>query len=310
MPQPNVVKLPPLEWLRVFEAAARLGNFTAAAAELNLTQATVSQRIKLLEEHLGTILFERLPRGVALTLAAEAFVPHVQSSLSALSRAATDVFGSDRRRIAIAAPGSALLLWIIPRLDRIMWNLPNTTIKFVTVYRDPDYDTAVADFDVRFGYGVWPGRGSKPLFPEVLSPVMSPELARQWPDWREAPVISLAGPRNGWHEWAVETGSEPPGAADILFDSFLQVREAALRGQGVMLGSLALLDGDLRAGRLIRVDGPALTMRQNHWLTWAVDDLPQRQIDAFCNALTAADADQVFQDIRRDPAMPIPAMAR
>jgi len=281
------VNLPPLEHLRVFEAAARLGNFTAAALELNLTQATVSQRIKILEEHLGTQLFERQPRGVTLTLAAEAFVPHVRSSFSALSRAAIDVFGSDRRRVAIAAPGSAILLWIIPRLDLVNRNFPNTTIRFVTVYRDADYETALADFDVRFGYGGWPGRVCKQLFPETLAPVASPELARYWPNWREAPFISLAGPRKGWHEWAVETGSEPPSGTEIKFDSFLQVRDAALRGLGVMLGSLALLEDDLRAGRLLRLNGPALSMRQAHWLTWAANDLSQRQIAAFCSALMA-----------------------
>ena len=164
MPALDSSKLPPLEWLRVFEAAARLGNFTAAATELSLTQAAVSQRIRLLEARLGTKLFERLPRGVTLTLAGEAYVPHVHASLSALARATTDVFGTDRRRITIAAAGSAILLWIIPRLARLRESAPRTTIKFVTVYREPDYVTAQADFDVRFGHGVWPGRECRELF--------------------------------------------------------------------------------------------------------------------------------------------------
>ncbi|RFC67299.1 MULTISPECIES: LysR family transcriptional regulator [Mesorhizobium] len=279
-------KLPPLEWLRVFEAAARLANFTAAAAELNLTQAAVSQRIRLLESQLGTKLFERLPRGVTLTLAGEAYLPHVQASLSALARATTDVFGADRRRITIAAAGSAILLWIVPRLERLRRSVPRTTIKFVTVYREPDYVTAHADFDVRFGDGVWSGRESRLLFPEILAPVAAPSLLAEWPDWREAPAIGLAGPRQGWLEWSMETGKLPPRASEIRFDSFLQVREAALRGQGIMLGSLGLLEDDFATGRLVRLDEPSITMRSGNWLTWAEHDLPHRLVNVVFDALS------------------------
>jgi LysR family glycine cleavage system transcriptional activator len=283
----DTTRLPPLEWLRAFDAAARLDNFTAAATELKITQAAVSQRIRLLETQLGTKLFERLPRGVTLTLAGEAYAPHVQASLTALARATTDVFGADRRRITIAAAGSAMLLWIVPRLEHLRKSVPRTAIKFVTVYREPDYVTAQADFDVRFGYGGWPGRGSRLLFPETLAPVAAPGLLKDWPDWRAAPAISLAGPRHGWLEWSVETGNIPPRASEIRFDSFLQVRDAALRRQGVILGSLALLERDLAEGSLVRLDGPAVTMRQGNWLTWSEHDLPQRLVDAVCGALSA-----------------------
>lgn len=285
MARHSPIGLPPLEWLRVFEAAARLCNFTAAAGELNLTQAAVSQRIRLLEAHLGMQLFERLPRGVTLTLAGEAYAPHVRASLAALTRATGDVFGADRRTITIATPGSALLLWVLPRLDRLRKSVPRASIKFVTVYREPDYATALADFDIRFGDGSWPGRGSKLLFAEILAPVGAPSLLKEWPDWREAPMIGLAGPRQGWIEWSVATGNVPPGSPEIRFDSFLQVRDAALRGHGVMLGSLALLSEDLAEGRLVRLPALASTMMHGHWLTWAENDLPHRLVDAVSGSL-------------------------
>ena len=82
----DIDPLPPLEWLRVFEAAGRLSNFTAAANELGLTQAAVSQRMRNLEEHLKTHLFLRLARGVELTAEGEAYLPHVQSALAAMRR--------------------------------------------------------------------------------------------------------------------------------------------------------------------------------------------------------------------------------
>lgn len=282
----DTTRLPPLEWLRAFDAAARLDNFTAAATELKITPGCRQPASGCLRRNWGRNSSNGCPAGSRL-LAGEAYAPHVQASLTALARATTDVFGADRRRITIAAAGSAMLLWIVPRLEHLRKSVPRTAIKFVTVYREPDYVTAQADFDVRFGYGGWPGRGSRLLFPETLAPVAAPGLLKDWPDWRAAPAISLAGPRHGWLEWSVETGNIPPRASEIRFDSFLQVRDAALRRQGVILGSLALLERDLAEGSLVRLDGPAVTMRQGNWLTWSEHDLPQRLVDAVCGALSA-----------------------
>ena len=102
--------LPPLEWLRVFEAAGRLGNFTAAAAELGVTQATVSQRIGHLEARLDTHLFVRLARSVELTADGEAYLPHIKNALDAVRRGTADLFGTPRTRITIAASASVAAL--------------------------------------------------------------------------------------------------------------------------------------------------------------------------------------------------------
>src|SRR5689334_17435096 len=109
--------LPPLDWLRVFEACARRENFTAAGADLGITQATVSQQIRLLEERLGVRLFVRLRRGVALTTEGAAYLPHVQSALLSLSRSTAELFGGrGQRAIALRSPISFAALWLAPRL--------------------------------------------------------------------------------------------------------------------------------------------------------------------------------------------------
>ena len=173
---PPSAPLPPLEWLRVFDAAARLGNFTAAAAALGLTQAAVSQRMRNLEAHLGVALFTRLPRGVELTTEGEAYAPHVRSALAALQRSTTDLFSAPRRRLSIAATASTIELWIAPRLPALLQRLPDLQVSLATVQRVADYAAASADFEVRFGDGAWPDRQARKLYDEVLAPVVAPGL--------------------------------------------------------------------------------------------------------------------------------------
>ncbi len=111
--------LPPLEWIRVFEAAARLGSFTAAADELGITQAAVSQRIRKLEQRLGAQLFNRQARGVSLSTQGESWLPHVQGALAQLLNSTANLFEAPRRKVTIAASSSVIELWIVPRLGDV-----------------------------------------------------------------------------------------------------------------------------------------------------------------------------------------------
>ena len=111
-------KLPPLEWVRAFEAAARLGSFTAAAAETGLTQPAVSQRIGQLEKHLGAQLFIRQARTIALTVEGETWLPHVQAALRELSDSSDLLFSRGRQRLTISASQSVISMWLAPRLSR------------------------------------------------------------------------------------------------------------------------------------------------------------------------------------------------
>lgn len=261
--------LPPLEWLRVFEAAGRLGNFTAAAEEVGLTQAAVSQRVRNLEARLGTRLFARLPRGVELTLDGEAYLPHVQNALAALSRSTADLFGAPPRKIAVAAPLSVAALWIAPRLAPLAAAFPQLQVSVATVTRPADYSAAEADFEVRFGSGAWPDRKAVRLYDETLAPVAAPRLLPgPDSDWRQLPQIAVSGPRDGWAEWAAATGAAPPRPPFLRFDSFAPARVAALSGAGVLLASLALVAADLAEGRLVRLHEPEHRMDFGYWLAW------------------------------------------
>ncbi|MEQ8355423.1 MAG: LysR substrate-binding domain-containing protein [Kiloniellaceae bacterium] len=281
--------LPPLEWLRVFEAAARCGSFTAAANELGLTQAAVSQRMQNLELRLGVRLFLRKPRGIDLTADGEAYLPHVQSALTALLRSTADLFGAPRRRILIATPSSVAQLWIAPRLAVLTRDLPNLQIALSTVQRPSDYEATGADFEVRFGTGSWPGRRAARLFGEVLAPVAAPALCRDTtPDWRRLPQIAVAGPRDGWREWAAAAGVAPPRPPSLRFDTFVQALAAATAGAGVLLASLALIEPQIRFGTLRRLPEPETRMETAYWLVWPDSDAGYLERETIISALSDA----------------------
>lgn len=282
--------LPPLEWLRVFEAAARTGSFTAAASELGLTQAAISQRIRNLEARLDKPLFVRQPRGVELTTEGEAYAPHVRLALAALHRSTIDLFGTPRHKFSIAATPSTIELWIAPRLPKLLSQLPKLQISLTTIQRSTDYASASADLDVRFGDGVWADRHVRKLFDEVLAPVAAPALLEQGGgDWRRLPQIALSGPRDGWLDWAAAADAPPPKPPSLRFDTFAQALVAAISGAGVLLGSLELIAAEIRRGRLVRLPEPSTRMDNAHWITWPASAAAYNErklvVDMLCHPL-------------------------
>ena len=259
--------LPPLEWIRVFEAAARLGSFTAAAEELGLTQAAVSQRIRNLELRIGAHLFDRQARGVSLSTQGEAWQPHVNAALSQLAHSTSNLFAAPRRKVTVAASGSIIELWIAPRLPIIGRSLPHLQLSFETIQRTPDYSRTEADLEIRFGNGLWPATTTVPLYNEELAPVAAPRLlGGSAGDWRSLPHIATSGPRLGWRDWTDEMNDKPPPVPVLRFDTFVQALHAAEAGAGVLLGSLPLCQAAIDAGRLVRVEARSLRMDQGYWI--------------------------------------------
>ena len=262
--------LPPLEWLRVFEAAARHGSFTAAAAEIGLTQAAVSQRIGALEARLGVPLFHRLPRGVQLTADGEAYAPHVREAMINLRRSTADLFGAPRRRVTIAAPASVATLWIAPRLTDLASTRPDLDISLSSIHRMRDYDATDADYQVRFGTGDWPGFEAISVYREELVPACSPDLLKSTDggDWRGLPTLAVKGARDGWAEWAAVQGGGPLRSPRLRFDSFITALEAAISGAGVVLASRPLCRQAFDVGSIVPLTDTPHVMVAGTWLIW------------------------------------------
>ena len=269
MSQKPIPALPPLDWLRSFEASARLSNFTAAAAELGLTQAAVSQHIRLLEERLKTRLFSRLARGVALSPEGAAYLPHIQSAFATISSSTTELFEPRAlQTVSIRVPISFALLILVPALADLAQALPRIQLDLVTIHRPTDYDLPGSALDIRFGNGSFPGREADRLTAERLVPLASPTLAGA-ADWTALPLLLVAGAREMWAEWFAAAGLAGHPQRSHRFDSFVAAMEAASAGTGVLLGSRPLVDAALKARSLVPLSDFELSSSSGHFLTSA-----------------------------------------
>jgi LysR family transcriptional regulator of beta-lactamase len=261
--------MPPLDWLRSFEAAARLSNFTAAAAELGLTQAAVSQHIRFLEERLKTRLFSRLARGVALSPEGAAYLPHIQSAFATIGSSTTELFEPRAiQTVTVRVPISFALLVLVPSLPDLAKALPRIQLDVVTIHRPADYDQPGSVLDIRFGSGNFPGREADRLTVERLVPVASPTLVGNV-DWTSLPLLLVAGAREMWADWFAAAGMPGHPRRSYRFDSFVAAMEAAKAGAGVLLGSRPLIDAALASKALVALSGFELSSSSGHFLTRA-----------------------------------------
>ncbi|MEM7207558.1 MAG: LysR family transcriptional regulator [Pseudomonadota bacterium] len=282
--------LPPLDWLRTFEAAARHEKFSAAAQELNLTQAAVSQQIRKLEAWLGVALFNRLPRSVELTLQGDAYLPHVRQAIDILNRGTGDLFASKNvRQVTIAAPASYNGLWLAPRIGMIREMFPHIHPHIFSIHRNADYESIKADLEIRFGLGDrdW-GDGSL-LFKEVLSPVCSAGLQKSLRSdhWSDAQIFALTGLRSGWAEWCAQEGRGRHIDPNVRFDSLATALEAVGAGAGILLASVPLLTGKFLRGELVRLSEVELEMAEGYWLVKPRDRRVDPGVEALCEYLEA-----------------------
>lgn len=277
--------LPPLDWLKVFDAAGRHGSFTAAAEEFGATQAAVSQRIRNLESWLGRQLFIRSARGVSLTVDGESYLPLVHDSLRALEQGTENLFGHSIRELRIAAQPSHLEMLLLPRLTAFSESYPDLRLVTETVPKRQDFETADRALHIRYGRGVWEGRESVLLANEVLQPMTAPEHSE---GWRNLPAIELRGERPGWAEWARVTGEAEPEMGALSVDSMGHALRAARLGMGVVLGSRALASSLMQTGQLACAAAPELATIDGYWMTWPASLGKSKRQTEVLMALTAA----------------------
>lgn len=277
-------KLPHLEWIKVFEAAARLGSFTAAARETGLTQPAVSQRIARLEAHFGTRLFLREARTIRLTLEGEAWLPHVQSALTDMSNSAEMLFARSRQHLTLSASQSIITLWLMPRLARIV-AATGAAVSVQTLVLGGQNAAPDDMIQIRYGAGGWPHPYQMPLYRDVLSPVAVPALART--DWTAQPRIACSGPRPGWDAFADRHAIPRRPIPTLHFDTFEHALAAAKEGMGVALGSLPLCEAAVSAGDLVRLSDQTIENGETYWLLASKAALTARQWTALSEVLAA-----------------------
>lgn len=263
--------LPNMQWLRSFEAASRLGSFTAAGAELGLTQAAVSNHVSSLETQLGHQLLERTTRKVDLTASGRAYLPSVRKALQDLAAATDSLFG-DRSTgtVTIRAPISEAALIIAPALPAFQTRHKGLSIRLLSaIWADTMLETGV-DIEIRLGTGSWPGVRSEALGTETILPVCHPDLAkqlRQPEDLLAQPWINILGFDDHWPNFLEAARLRPPDQRrGITVDTSLAAVELAASGAGIalLLGKVARqLE---KSGRLTVPLNTPLTSTRTHFL--------------------------------------------
>ena len=286
--------LPPLTWLRAFEAAARTLSFTHAASELHITQAAVSKHVKSLEHHLRRPLFIRRPRGLELTKSGAAYLPKVQDAMERLAMGTREVFGQRRTSaLTVRCAVSFAVNWLTPRLPEYLDRHPGKTIRLLSSVWNDAFDAEDVDLDIQYGTGNWPGFNSHRLTWETITPLCAPDLphriALKTPyDLRNHRLLHVLGYQEGWGIWlkaADEYGVD--AGSGLHLDTSLTAFELAANGGGVALGRKSLAGHALLSGRLIAPFCLALPIDEAFYLLEPAGDNAHPDAGIFVDWLTS-----------------------
>ena len=252
-------RLPSLNGLRAFEAAARHLSFTLAASELNVTQTAISHQIRRLEEELGIRLFIRQNRALALTPEARDYLPGVRAAFNDL-RLATDrlLRKDDDKVLTVSTIASLAAKWLLPLLTDFQESHPGIDVRITTSTSLVDFQRDNVDAAIRYGRGQWPGVRADWLMADELFPVCSPSLLQgdkplRTPGDLKDHVLLHTNNSDDWRLWLTAAGlatgmSQQPG---ITFDMTFMTVQAAIDGMGVAMGRTSNVQDDIAKGRLV-----------------------------------------------------------
>ncbi len=248
-------KGPPLNALRAFEAAARLGSFAVAAEELCVTSGAVAQHIKSLEDWAGAQLFERRSQGVRLTAAGASVLPDFTDAFDRLGEATRKLKSkASPHRLSIAALPSVAQLWLSPRLPAIRQALPDVSISVTAMEQPPNPKRELFDFSLFYMEDGERGDGIV-LARDVIFPVAAPELAAQIrapEDLAGFACLEDVTWSGDWPVWLEAAGAQEVGISrGPAFSLYALAIEEARNGAGIAIGHEALIRADLETGRLV-----------------------------------------------------------
>ena len=272
-----IYRLPPLNALRVFEAAARHLSFKEAAVELHITQAAVSHQVKSLEEYLGVQLFRRTARGVQLTDAARACLPKLREGFDALASAVEMIRErGDEAQLVITAPPVFTARWLMPRLADFSKREPKIELRVfasskmvdagaldsTSLVGDLDLRTESSAVQIHLGAGQYPGHRADRLFGVSMAAVANPGLVKESGLKVPADLAShtllhddameIVAGGNAWRKWLEAAGVADRVDADRgpRFSSNILSLEAASQKLGIALALRPLVDADIASDRL------------------------------------------------------------
>jgi LysR family glycine cleavage system transcriptional activator len=265
----------PLNALRVFEAAARLGSFTRAGEELGMTQTAVSYQIKLIEENVGELLFLRRPRQITLTEVGQRLAPRVTEAFEMLQEAVLSARGDVDSALLISSTATFASQWLARNIGSFQLAHPNIAVRLTTSDKIIDLATEAADLAIRSGVGVWPGLDSHPLMRIEFTPMLSPALAEtiggihEPRDLLKLRIIDAADP--WWRLWFEAAGVSDPdleGRPTSRLGAQTFEARAAVAGQGVAILTPEFYTDDVALGRLYQPFELRCSDGHDYWLAY------------------------------------------
>ena len=265
-------RLPPLNALKAFEAAARSESFTRAAEELFVTQAAVSQQVKALEATLGLKLFNRERQRLSITESGREYLGVIRDALDRIAIGTNQLIQRQSSGVlTISTSPDFAAKWLVHRLGRFAQTHPEIDLRVSATMNHVDLAREQVDLAVRHGDGHWAGLDVVRLCSEQLFPVCSPKLVSgrnritRPPDILKFPLLRLEDGSN-WSRWLTAAGiSEPVPHGPVLNQASMLI-DAAVNGQGIALARTALAAGDLISGRLVRPIDVGLKMPNTYWI--------------------------------------------
>lgn len=274
------VRVPPLNALRAFEAAARHLSLVAAANELHVTPAAISHQIKGLEEYLQVSLFKRVKQRVILTEQGQLILPELQRAFALIEAAMVNLARTEAPNVlTVNATPAFAAKWLLPRIHLFRERHPEIDVRLDATPDVDDLDRAQIDVAIRFGSGDYPGlesRALRPGVPEKIFPVCSPALLAGAHPLRHPPdlqyhtllhdeTIKGPGPLPGWKTWLAAAGVDSVHAhRGLHFNNPVLAIDAAINGQGVALSCGFVVADDLAAGRLVCPFGIPADLEPNY----------------------------------------------
>ncbi|MFC3023061.1 transcriptional regulator GcvA [Vibrio zhugei] len=251
-------RLPPLNSLKVFEAAARHLSFTRAADELFVTQAAVSHQIKALEEFLGLKLFRRRNRSLLLTEEGQGYFADIKDIFSSIGEATDKLLErTEKGALTISLPPSFAIQWLVPRLADFNREEPDIDVRIKAVDLEEGSLTDDVDVAIYYGRGNWPELRCDLLYQEFLIPLCSPSVLLGDKPLNELHDLSQHvllhdTSRQHWKQFAKQNGIEGVNVNHgPIFSHTTMVLQAAIHGQGIALGNNVLAQPEMEAGRLV-----------------------------------------------------------
>lgn len=285
--------IPDIVTLQAFECAARHGNFTRAAEELNLTQSAISRQISELEAQTGMLLFERIRRRVILSDAGRKFLPDVQRLLQQseqlMVRAVTS--GASSTSLSIATLPTFGSRWLTPRLHKFMKLYPDTILNVGVRSHPFDFDEEPFDLAIHYGQPVWAHGSCTFLCNEVIVPVASSNFVKtqqidNLQQLLSMPLLHVATRPKLWSEWFEMQGISSESAyRGCRFDQFSMIIEAAISGMGIALLPKYLIEGELASGKLTVLFDVPLQTEKSYFIARPEGRPDNQLVKAFQNWL-------------------------